>query len=88
MRIAYVVGDDDPKDPDPDLDIPFVKDAANQLKIELDFLSNLDLDLGFDATITGFSIPEMDLIINPEAIENTKAGIDDEKDFFNRVANF
>jgi len=37
MRIAYVVGDDDPKDPDPDLDIPFVKDAANQLKIELDF---------------------------------------------------
>jgi len=37
MRIAYVVGDDDPKDPDPDLDIPFVKDAANQLKIELLF---------------------------------------------------
>ncbi len=37
MRIAYVVGDDDPKDPDPDLDIPFVKDAANVIKIDLDF---------------------------------------------------
>lgn len=37
MRIAYVVGDDDPKDPDPDLDIPFVLEAAQHLNIDLDF---------------------------------------------------
>ncbi len=40
------------------------------LKIELEYLMSLDLD--FDATITGFELPEIDLIINSEAIEETK----------------
>ena len=45
------------------------------LKIELDYLMNLDLD--FDATITGFEIPEIDLVINQEAVkEKDKEKID------------
>jgi glutathione synthase/RimK-type ligase-like ATP-grasp enzyme len=37
MKIAYVVGNDDPIDPDPDLDIPFAIKAAEQLEIDLVF---------------------------------------------------
>ncbi len=48
------------------------------LKIELDYLMNLDLD--FDATITGFDIPDIDLIINSEAIEDAKKEKDDPVD--------
>ncbi len=51
------------------------------LKIELGFLMNLDPELGFDATITGFEIPEIDLIINPEAIEEAKTDSEVEDDF-------
>lgn len=50
------------------------------LKIELDFLMNLDVEFGFDATITGFDIPEIDLIINSEAIEDAKNEKDDPAD--------
>lgn len=57
------------------------------LKIELDFLMNLDSELGFDATITGFEIPDIDLIVNPEAIEEAKAEKDLEEDFFNSVVD-
>ena len=42
------------------------------LKNELDYLMHLELDLDFDATITGFSIPEIDMVINQEAIEEAK----------------
>lgn len=42
------------------------------LKIELEYLMNLDPSLDFDATITGFLIPEIDLIINSNVIEETK----------------
>ena len=42
------------------------------LKIELEFLMNLEPELGFDATITGFDIPQLDLIINPEGLESIK----------------
>ena len=42
------------------------------LKIELGFLMNLEPEIGFDATITGFDIPELDLIINPEGLETVK----------------
>jgi glutathione synthase/RimK-type ligase-like ATP-grasp enzyme len=54
MKIAYVVGDDDPKDPDPDLDIPFIEDAANQLQIDLDFPNWQDKNVDwykFDAAV-------------------------------------
>ncbi|MDD3012278.1 MAG: site-specific DNA-methyltransferase [Candidatus Gastranaerophilales bacterium] len=50
------------------------------LKIELDFLMNLDAGFGFDATITGFDIPDIDLIINSEAIEDAKKEKDDPVD--------
>lgn len=42
------------------------------LKIELDFLMNLEPEIGFDATVTGFDIPQLDLILNPEALESVK----------------
>ena len=42
------------------------------LKIELDFLMNLEPEIGFDATVTGFDIPQLDLILNPEALDNVK----------------
>lgn len=42
------------------------------LKNELDYLMHLDLDLDFDATITGFDVAEIDLIINQEEIEDIK----------------
>lgn len=44
------------------------------LKIELEFLMNLEPEIDFDATITGFDIPELDLIINPEGLETIKNG--------------
>ena len=37
MKIAYVVGNDNPTDPDPDLDIPFATEAAAHLGIDLVF---------------------------------------------------
>ena len=42
------------------------------LKIELDFLMNLEPEIGFDATITGFDIPQLDLILNPETLDSVK----------------
>ncbi len=59
------------------------------LKIELDFLMNLEPDFGFDATITGFDIPEIDFIINPESIEEAKsdAGQDKDDKFFETVVD-
>lgn len=42
------------------------------LKIELDFLMNLEPEIGFDATITGFDIPQLDLILNPEVLDVVK----------------
>lgn len=50
------------------------------LKIELEYLMNLDLD--FDATITGFELPEIDLIINNEGIEEAKSKKEPNEDFF------
>lgn len=40
------------------------------LKIELEYLMSIESDLEFDATITGFEIPEIDIIVNPEVIDN------------------
>jgi glutathione synthase/RimK-type ligase-like ATP-grasp enzyme len=39
MSIAYVVGNDDPKDPDPDLDIPFIISAATDLNLDVQFVN-------------------------------------------------
>lgn len=55
------------------------------LKIELYFLMNLDTDFGFDATITGFDIPEIDLIVNAEMIEDAKDDKEIEEDFLEAV---
>lgn len=41
------------------------------LKIELSFLMNLESEFEFDATITGFDIPQLDLILNPEVIDSS-----------------
>jgi glutathione synthase/RimK-type ligase-like ATP-grasp enzyme len=52
MRIAYVVGDEDPLDPDPDLDIPYAKQAAQDLNIDLVFTNWNDQNIdwsNFDA---------------------------------------
>ena len=59
------------------------------LKIELEYLMNLDPEFNFDATVTGFDIPEIDLIINPESIEDAKKDLSDMKDedFFEQVVN-
>jgi len=54
MKIAYVVGNDDPIDPDPDLDIPFAIKAAEQLEIDLVFANWNDKSIAwesFDAAI-------------------------------------
>ena len=54
MKIAYVVGNDDPVDPDPDLDIPFAKKAAQQLNIDLVFTNWNDKSIAwesFDAAV-------------------------------------
>ena len=40
------------------------------LKIELSFLMKLEPEFEFDATITGFDIPQLDLILNPEIIDS------------------
>ena len=52
------------------------------LKIELDALMALPLDLNIDATITGFELPEIDLIINNEGIEEAKSKKEPDEDFF------
>ena len=54
MKIAYVVGNDNPTDPDPDLDIPFATAAANQLDIDLVFANWNDKSISwesFDAAV-------------------------------------
>lgn len=48
MKIAYVVGNDNPLDPDPDLDIPFAKKAAEQLDINLVFTNWNDKSIAWD----------------------------------------
>jgi len=57
------------------------------LKKELEFLISLDAEFGFDATITGFDIPEMDLILNSDAIEDAKSETEKEDDFFDPAIN-
>jgi glutathione synthase/RimK-type ligase-like ATP-grasp enzyme len=54
MKIAYVVGNDNPTDPDPDLDIPFATEAAAQLDIDLVFANWNDKSIAwesFDAAV-------------------------------------
>ena len=54
MKIAYVVGNDDPIDPDPDLDIPFAIKAAEQFEIDLVFANWNDKSIAwesFDAAV-------------------------------------
>ena len=54
MKIAYVVGNDNPLDPDPDIDIPFTKKAAEQLDIDLVFTNWNDKSIAwetFDAAV-------------------------------------
>jgi glutathione synthase/RimK-type ligase-like ATP-grasp enzyme len=54
MKIAYVVGNEDLTDPDPDLDIPFAIKAAEQLEIDLDFANWNDKSIAwesFDAAV-------------------------------------
>ena len=54
MKIAYVVGNEDPTDPDPDLDIPFAIKAAEQLEIDLVFANWNDKSIAwesFDAVV-------------------------------------
>ena len=54
MKIAYVVGNDNPTDPDPDLDIPFATEAASQLDIDLVFANWNDESIAwesFDAAV-------------------------------------
>ena len=48
MKIAYVVGNDNPLDPDPDLDVPFAKKAAEQLDIDLVFTNWNDESIAWD----------------------------------------
>ncbi len=54
MKIAYVVGNEDLTDPDPDLDIPFAIKAAEQLEIDLVFANWNDKSMAwesFDAAV-------------------------------------
>ena len=54
MKIAYVIGNENPQDPDPDLDIPFAKAAAKALKIDLVFANWNDEQINwsdFDAAV-------------------------------------
>jgi glutathione synthase/RimK-type ligase-like ATP-grasp enzyme len=54
MKIAYVVGNADLTDPDPDLDIPFAIKAAEQLEIDLVFANWNDKSIAwenFDAAV-------------------------------------
>ena len=54
MNIAYVVGNEDPTDPDPDLDIPFAIKATEQLEIDLVFANWNDKSIAwesFDAAV-------------------------------------
>lgn len=59
------------------------------LKIELDFLMNLDTEPGFDATITGFDIPQLDLILNPESLDVVKkvAKADPDSEFLDNIVD-
>lgn len=59
------------------------------LKIELDFLMNLDTEVGFDATITGFDIPQLDLILNPESLDVVKkaAKADPDSEFLDNIVD-
>lgn len=59
------------------------------LKIELDFLMNLDTEVGFDATITGFDIPQLDLILNPESLDVVKkaAKTDPDSEFLDNIVD-
>ena len=52
------------------------------LKIELEYLMSLDLD--FDATITGFEIPEIDAITNFDVINDFKK---DAQDLVDKLPN-
>ena len=49
MKIAYVVGNEDPTDPDPDLDIPFAIKAAEQLEIDLVFANWNDKSIAWES---------------------------------------
>ena len=54
MKIAYVVGDDDPKDPDPDLDIPYVVEASKKINLDLSLTNWQDQNINwnkFDAAM-------------------------------------
>jgi glutathione synthase/RimK-type ligase-like ATP-grasp enzyme len=54
MKIAYVVGNEDPNDPDPDLDIPFAIKAAEELEVDLVFANWNDKSIAwesFDAAV-------------------------------------
>ena len=54
MKIAHVVGNEDLTDPDPDLDIPFVIKAKEQLEIDLVFANWNDKSIAwesFDAAV-------------------------------------
>ena len=54
MKIAYVIGNENLQDPDPDLDIPFAKNAAEALKIDLVFTNWNDEQINwsdFDAAV-------------------------------------
>jgi glutathione synthase/RimK-type ligase-like ATP-grasp enzyme len=54
MKIAYVVGNEELTDPDPDLDIPFAIKAAEQLEIDLVFANWNDKSIAwesFDAAV-------------------------------------
>lgn len=55
------------------------------LKIELDYLMNSELD--FDVTITGFEIPEIDLIINHEGIEEARSKKEPDEEFFETMVD-
>lgn len=59
------------------------------LKIELDFLMNLDTEVGFDATITGFDIPQLDLILNPESLDVVEkaAKTDPDSEFLDNIVD-
>jgi glutathione synthase/RimK-type ligase-like ATP-grasp enzyme len=49
MKIAYVVGNEDLNDPDPDLDIPFAIKAAEQLEIDLVFANWNDKSIAWES---------------------------------------
>ena len=50
---------------------------------------NLESEIGFDATITGFDIPQLDLILNPEVLDVVKDASkkDSDTEFLENVIN-